>query len=79
MAAQIINGFELAKEKRAQLAKEVEQLKQQGIEPALAVILVGDHPASQSYVKSEAKKHVKKLAFVRFYLLSQTTYLRSFC
>ncbi|AKS38861.1 5,10-methylene-tetrahydrofolate cyclohydrolase [Anoxybacillus gonensis] len=55
MAAQIINGFELAKEKRAQLAKEVEQLKQQGIEPALAVILVGDHPASQSYVKAKQK------------------------
>lgn len=55
MAAQIINGFELAKEKRAQLSKEVEQLKQQGIEPALAVILVGDHPASQSYVKAKQK------------------------
>ncbi|KIQ95651.1 Bifunctional protein FolD protein [Anoxybacillus thermarum] len=55
MAAQIINGFELAKEKRTQLAKEVEQLKQQGIEPALAVILVGDHPASQSYVKAKQK------------------------
>lgn len=55
MAAQIINGFELAKEKRAQLAKEVEQLKREGIEPALAVILVGDHPASQSYVKAKQK------------------------
>ncbi|MGG6431287.1 bifunctional methylenetetrahydrofolate dehydrogenase/methenyltetrahydrofolate cyclohydrolase FolD [Anoxybacillus sp. D401a] len=55
MAAQIINGFELAKEKRAQLAKEVEQLKQKGVEPALAVILVGDHPASQSYVKAKQK------------------------
>ncbi|MGJ7034909.1 bifunctional methylenetetrahydrofolate dehydrogenase/methenyltetrahydrofolate cyclohydrolase FolD [Anoxybacillus eryuanensis] len=55
MTAQIINGFELAKEKRAQLAKEVEQLKQEGIVPSLAVILVGDHPASQSYVKAKQK------------------------
>ncbi|WP_461200536.1 bifunctional methylenetetrahydrofolate dehydrogenase/methenyltetrahydrofolate cyclohydrolase FolD [Anoxybacillus sp. TBDG-1] len=55
MTAQIINGFELAKEKRAQLAKEVEQLKQEGIFPSLAVILVGDHPASQSYVKAKQK------------------------
>ncbi|WP_297991966.1 bifunctional methylenetetrahydrofolate dehydrogenase/methenyltetrahydrofolate cyclohydrolase FolD [Anoxybacillus sp.] len=55
MAAQIINGFELAKEKRAQLAKEVEELKETGVEPTLAVILVGDHPASQSYVKAKQK------------------------
>ncbi len=55
MAAQIISGFELAKEKRAQLAKEVEKLKQAGIEPTLSVILVGDHPASQSYVKAKQK------------------------
>ncbi|MBB5356379.1 methylenetetrahydrofolate dehydrogenase (NADP+)/methenyltetrahydrofolate cyclohydrolase [Anoxybacillus mongoliensis] len=55
MTAQIINGLELAKEKRAQLAKEVEQLKQEGIVPSLAVILVGDHPASQSYVKAKQK------------------------
>ena len=55
MAAQIINGFELAKEKRAQLAKEVEELKKAGVEPTLAVILVGDHPASQSYVKAKQK------------------------
>ncbi|MBB6175355.1 methylenetetrahydrofolate dehydrogenase (NADP+)/methenyltetrahydrofolate cyclohydrolase [Anoxybacillus tengchongensis] len=55
MTAQIINGFELAKEKRAQLAKEVEQLKREGIVPSLAVILVGDHPASQSYVKAKQK------------------------
>jgi methylenetetrahydrofolate dehydrogenase (NADP+)/methenyltetrahydrofolate cyclohydrolase len=55
MSAYIINGLELAKEKRAQLAKEVEQLKSEGIHPALAVILVGDHPASQSYVKAKQK------------------------
>jgi methylenetetrahydrofolate dehydrogenase (NADP+) / methenyltetrahydrofolate cyclohydrolase len=55
MTAQIIWGTELAKEKRAQLAKEVEQLKNEGIEPGLAVILVGDNPASRSYVKAKQK------------------------
>jgi methylenetetrahydrofolate dehydrogenase (NADP+)/methenyltetrahydrofolate cyclohydrolase len=55
MSAYIINGLELAKEKRAQLAKEVEQLKSEGIQPTLAVVLVGDHPASQSYVKAKQK------------------------
>jgi methylenetetrahydrofolate dehydrogenase (NADP+)/methenyltetrahydrofolate cyclohydrolase len=55
MTAQIISGTELAKEKRAQLAKEVQQLKSEGIEPGLAVILVGDNPASHSYVKGKQK------------------------
>lgn len=55
MAAQIINGVELASAKRAQLAKEVEELKKKGIEPGLAVILVGDNPASHSYVKGKQK------------------------
>ncbi|MGX1901105.1 bifunctional methylenetetrahydrofolate dehydrogenase/methenyltetrahydrofolate cyclohydrolase FolD [Thermolongibacillus altinsuensis] len=55
MSAYIINGLELAKEKRAQLAKEVERLKSEGIQPTLAVVLVGDHPASQSYVKAKQK------------------------
>jgi methylenetetrahydrofolate dehydrogenase (NADP+) / methenyltetrahydrofolate cyclohydrolase len=55
MTAYIISGTELAKEKRAQLAKEVQQLKNEGIEPGLAVILVGDNPASRSYVKAKHK------------------------
>lgn len=55
MAAQIINGVELASAKRAQLAQEVEELKNLGIEPGLAVILVGDDPASHSYVKGKQK------------------------
>ncbi|MBB5325263.1 methylenetetrahydrofolate dehydrogenase (NADP+)/methenyltetrahydrofolate cyclohydrolase [Anoxybacillus tepidamans] len=55
MAAQIINGTELASVKRAQLAKEVEELKSKGIEPGLTVILVGDNPASHSYVKGKQK------------------------
>jgi methylenetetrahydrofolate dehydrogenase (NADP+) / methenyltetrahydrofolate cyclohydrolase len=55
MSAYIINGTELAKEKRVQLAKEVQQLKNEGIEPGLAVVLVGDNPASRSYVKAKQR------------------------
>lgn len=55
MTAQIISGKELAKEIRAELKDEVEQLKEKGITPGLAVILVGEDPASQVYVRNKAK------------------------
>ncbi|KAA6451505.1 bifunctional methylenetetrahydrofolate dehydrogenase/methenyltetrahydrofolate cyclohydrolase FolD [Bacillus swezeyi] len=55
MTATIIDGKETAKEKRGQLAKEVEELKKQGITPGLAVILIGDDPASLSYVRGKKK------------------------
>ncbi|KXZ18548.1 bifunctional methylenetetrahydrofolate dehydrogenase/methenyltetrahydrofolate cyclohydrolase FolD [Bacillus nakamurai] len=55
MTATIIDGKETAKEKREQLAKEVEELKAQGVVPGLAVILIGDDPASVSYVTGKKK------------------------
>ncbi len=55
MSATIISGKDLAKEKRESMKVEVEQLKKQGIQPGLAVILVGEDPASQSYVKAKQK------------------------
>jgi methylenetetrahydrofolate dehydrogenase (NADP+)/methenyltetrahydrofolate cyclohydrolase len=55
MTAQIISGTELAKTIRAELADKVAKLKANGIEPGLAVILVGDDPASHSYVKGKQK------------------------
>ncbi|ALM28713.1 bifunctional methylenetetrahydrofolate dehydrogenase/methenyltetrahydrofolate cyclohydrolase FolD [Bacillus altitudinis] len=55
MTATIIDGKETAKEKREQLAKEVEELKQKGVTPGLAVILIGDDPASLSYVRGKKK------------------------
>ncbi|MDA7027000.1 bifunctional methylenetetrahydrofolate dehydrogenase/methenyltetrahydrofolate cyclohydrolase FolD [Bacillus sp. CLL-7-23] len=55
MTATIIDGKETAKQKRGQLAKEVEQLKKQGVTPGLAVILIGDDPASLSYVRGKKK------------------------
>ncbi|MFJ7725418.1 bifunctional methylenetetrahydrofolate dehydrogenase/methenyltetrahydrofolate cyclohydrolase FolD [Neobacillus sp. NPDC097160] len=55
MTAQIINGKEIAAKKRLEIAEEVEKLKSQGITPGLAVILVGNNHASQTYVKNKEK------------------------
>ncbi|WP_433770690.1 bifunctional methylenetetrahydrofolate dehydrogenase/methenyltetrahydrofolate cyclohydrolase FolD [Bacillus wiedmannii] len=55
MVAVIIKGNEVAEKKRAQLKDEVVKLKEQGIVPGLAVILVGEDPASRSYVKGKEK------------------------
>jgi len=53
---QLIDGKSLAKKVQATVATEVEQLKQEkNIVPGLAVILIGDDPASHAYVKMKAK------------------------
>lgn len=52
---EIINGKELASSIRRNLKSEVEQLKQTGIYPKLAVIMVGDDKASKVYVKNKSK------------------------
>ncbi len=53
---QIIDGKALAKEIQSNVAKEVKELKDKyNIVPGLAVILVGDDPASHAYVKMKAK------------------------
>lgn len=53
--AEIIDGKELAKSIRLELKEEVEKLKQEGIFPKLAVIMVGDDKASKVYVKNKSK------------------------
>ncbi|WP_078411406.1 bifunctional methylenetetrahydrofolate dehydrogenase/methenyltetrahydrofolate cyclohydrolase FolD [Priestia abyssalis] len=55
MSAKIIKGKEVAAEMRAALKEEVASLKEKGISPGLSVILIGDNPASQSYVKAKAR------------------------
>ncbi|MCE3270806.1 MAG: bifunctional methylenetetrahydrofolate dehydrogenase/methenyltetrahydrofolate cyclohydrolase [Ramlibacter sp.] len=51
MTAQIIDGNALAKQIRAEAAGRTEALKTRGIQPHLAILLVGEDPASQVYVK----------------------------
>ena len=55
MSAKIIDGFAVAADVRANVAKQTEILKAKGITPTLAVILVGNDPASQSYVAGKTK------------------------
>ncbi|SFV68623.1 Methylenetetrahydrofolate dehydrogenase (NADP+) / Methenyltetrahydrofolate cyclohydrolase [hydrothermal vent metagenome] len=53
---QLIDGKSLAKKVQNNVAKEVEELKQvKNIVPGLAVLLIGDDPASHAYVKMKAK------------------------
>ena len=52
---ELINGKELAKKIRMELKEEVEELKQKGIKPKLAVIMVGDDKASAVYVRNKSK------------------------
>lgn len=50
---QIINGKEIGEKIRQSIAKRVEELKAKGVTPGLAVILVGNNPASQTYVRNK--------------------------
>lgn len=53
MAAQILDGKVMSETLRAEIALRVEALKARGITPGLAVILVGEDPASQIYVRNK--------------------------
>lgn len=55
MTAQLIDGNALSKQLRAEAAHRCSDLKKKGITPGLAVILVGENPASQVYVRNKVK------------------------
>ena len=55
MSASIIDGNALSAQMRQQISERVKALHTQGIKPGLAVILVGDNPASQVYVRNKVK------------------------
>ena len=55
MAAQVIDGKQVAATLRAELKEQVAKLKQKGIVPGLGVILVGDDPASKSYITAKER------------------------
>lgn len=55
MPARLIDGLALAKQLRAEVANRATALTAQGRQPGLAVILVGDNPASQVYVRNKVK------------------------
>ena len=53
MSSAIINGKEIGQEIRKSVEKRVIALKEQGVTPGLAVVLVGDNPASETYVANK--------------------------
>ncbi len=55
MAAKILDGKVLSAEIREEVRKRVEKMKACGVTPGLAVILVGDDPASEIYVRNKGK------------------------
>jgi len=55
MTATIINGKQIAEDIREGIRQEMEQLKTTGFQPGLAVVLVGEDPASQVYVRHKEK------------------------
>jgi len=55
MTATFIDGNKIAEDIKAEVAADVARLKERGIRPGLTVILVGDDPASSSYVNMKAR------------------------
>ncbi len=55
MTAQLINGVEISNALRQELQSRVQSLTERARTPGLAVILVGDNPASQVYVRNKVK------------------------
>ena len=55
MSAQTIDGIALSAQLRADVARRAADLKARGVTPGLAVVLVGENPASQVYVRNKVK------------------------
>jgi len=53
--AKLIDGTAIGRAMRAELGAEIATLKQRGVTPGLAAVLVGEHPASATYVRMKGK------------------------
>lgn len=73
MSATIIDGFVIAAKVRSRVAQEVTSLKAKGVHPCLAVILVGEDPASVSYVTGKEKALAEVGMIDKSYRLSEST------
>jgi methylenetetrahydrofolate dehydrogenase (NADP+)/methenyltetrahydrofolate cyclohydrolase len=74
LVASIINGTEIAAQVRAEVAQGVAELKQRhGVTPGLAVVLVGDDPASAVYVASKQKAAAEAGMHAEDHKLSKAT------
>ena len=59
MTATIIDGNAIAQQIRDEVKREIDELKRHDVEPGLAFVLVGDNPASISYVRGKSKDAVE--------------------
>ncbi len=59
MAATVLDGAAIAQQVYSQLEQRVRTLHGQGVRPGLAVILIGDHPASNIYIKNKVQASAK--------------------
>ena len=69
----LIDGKAVAKKMQQKVAEEVEILKQKGIAPGLAVIIVGEDPASQVYVRNKERACAKCGIYSEKYTLPEET------
>lgn len=69
----IINGKEVSAAVRARVAKETQELMAKGITPGLAVIIVGEDPASQVYVRNKERACEEVGFFSEKYALPENT------
>lgn len=73
MTAKIIDGKKIAQELKEEIAREVTSLKESGIVPGLAVVLVGEDPASQIYVNNKKRACEQVGIYSREYALGAQT------
>ena len=73
MPATVINGKQLVAEMRERLKQEVERLAAANVRPGLAVVLVGDDPASAVYVRNKARACEKVGIYSEVHRLPDTT------
>ncbi|HEU4569205.1 MAG TPA: bifunctional methylenetetrahydrofolate dehydrogenase/methenyltetrahydrofolate cyclohydrolase FolD [Gemmatimonadales bacterium] len=73
MTARLLEGAPLADAIRAEVAAEVRTLKARGVTPGLCAVLVGDDPASQTYVASKGKATEEAGMYSRTVRLPATT------
>ena len=70
---QLIDGKAVSASVRARVKQETEELKKQGVTPGLAVIIVGDDPASQVYVRNKEKACAEVGFYSEKYALPSST------
>lgn len=69
----LLNGKELAQKLQQEMTREVTELKEKGLQPGLAVILVGEDPASQVYVRNKERAANNIGMYSLVYRLPETT------